>query len=468
MPALPRLHRRPVLLAALLVAALATLLAATGAAAAEPAYAPGVVVVGYAPSAAAPAAQQAVAASVGASLGGATDARTRVLHVEPGRVRATIAKLRRTPGVAYAAPDPIAHADAFPLPDDPGIKGFPGGLAALQWNFYGPWGVDALDAWANVEGRAPGGRGVRIAVLDTGIAYRNLGRFRRSPDFAGTRFVAPYDFVDNTPYPVDRNGHGTHVAGTIAEAINNGVGVTGLAWGATIMPVRVLDSRGYGDASTIAKGIRYAVRHNAKVINMSLEFSTSVSQSEIPDITAALRYASKHGVVVVGSSGNEGEARIAYPARTSNVISVGATTDDGCLADFSNDGVGLDLVAPGGGDDAALANDPNCKPGRHGADIYQMTFTGSVSRFGLPSGYDGTSMAAPHVSATAALVIVSGVLGAHPTPSQVECRLKLTAKALGIPGPNRVYGYGLVDAGAATSATVQTPTCLATAAPAKR
>lgn len=471
MPSRPRLPR-PSALAALLAASLAVLLAAAGASAVEPpAYAPGVVVVGYAPSASTAAAQQAVAASVGASVGGAPGAdgdRVRVLHVRPGTVGATIAKLRRTPGVAYAVPDPIAHADAVPLPDDPGIKGFPGGLAALQWNFYGPWGVDALDAWANVQARAPGARGIRIAVLDTGVAYRDLGRFRRSPDFAGTRFVAPYDFVDNTPYPVDRNGHGTHVAGTLAEATDNGLGVTGLAWGATIIPVRVLDSHGYGDATTIAKGIRYAVRHGARVVNMSLEFSTSVRASEIPDITAALRYANARGVVVVGSSGNEGEARIAYPARTGNVISVGATTDDGCLADFSNDGVGLDLVAPGGGDDAALANDPNCHPGRHGADVYQMTYTNSVSQFGLPSGFDGTSMAAPHVSATAALVIASGVLGARPTPSQVECRLKLTAKKLGIGGPNRVYGYGLVDAGAATSPAAQTPQCLTAAARARR
>lgn len=469
---MPSPHRRSRRLLTLL-AALAggsALFATTGAAAAAgpPAYVPGTVIVGYAPSAGGASAQQAVAASVGATVGGAPAPSTRILHVAPGRVRATIAELRRTPGVAFAAPDPIAHAaDTAPLPDDPGIRGFPGGLAALQWNFYGAWGVDALEAWFNVAGRAPGGRGVRIAVLDTGVAYRDLGRFRRSPDFAGTRFVAPWDFVDGTPFPVDRNGHGTHVAGTIAEATNNGVGVSGLAWGATIMPVRVLDAHGYGDATTIAKGIRYAVRHGAKVINMSLEFSTSVRGSEIPDITAALRYANKRGVVVVGSSGNEGEARIAYPARTSNVISVGATTDDGCLADFSNDGVGLDLVAPGGGDDADLVNDPNCHQGHRGADIYQMTYTDSVGRFGLPSGYDGTSMAAPHVSATAALVIASRVLGPAPTPAQVECRLKATAKRLGIPGPNRVYGYGLVDAGAATSASVQTPQCTSAAAPAR-
>lgn len=444
----------------LIAAAVALALGAPSTSAAEPpAYVPGEVVVGYAADAA--------AARTGAAPE-ADGSRVRVLHVPPGQVRATIARLRRTPGVAFAAPNPIARASQVPLPNDPGLRGYPGGLAGLQWNFYGPFGVNALEAWSNLAGTAPGGRGVRIAVLDTGVAYRDLGRFRRSPDFAGTRFAAPYDFVDRTRFPVDRNGHGTHVAGTIGEATNNALGVSGLAWGATIVPVRVLDARGYGDATTIAKGIRYAVRHGAKVINMSLEFSTSVRRAEIPDITAALRYADARGVVVVGSSGNEGEARIAYPARTSNVISVGATTDRGCLADFSNDGFGLDLVAPGGGDDADLANDPNCQPGHRGGDIYQMTYTDSVARFGLPSGYDGTSMAAPHVSAAAALVIASGVLGARPEPAQVECRLKGTATPLGIPGPNRVYGYGLVNAGAATSGAVQTPQCTGGAARSRR
>ncbi len=461
--------RLPARLPSLLLAAAALALGAGVATAAEPpAYVPGEVVVGYEETASDPARQETVAASVGAFVGGASAPRTRVLRVPAGRVRATVARLRRTPGVAFAAPNPIAHASLVPMPDDPGIRGYPGGLGAVQWNFFGTFGVNALEAWSNVAGRAPGGRGVRIAVLDTGVAYRTVGRFKKSPDFAGTTFVAPYDFVDDTRLPVDRNGHGTHVAGTIAESTNNDLAVTGLAWGATIMPVRVLDSRGYGDAATIAKGIRYAVRHGARVVNMSLEFPTSVRVHEIPDITAALRYANSRGVVVVGSSGNEGEARIAYPARTSNVISVGATTDTGCLADFSNDGYGLDLVAPGGGDDADLPRDPNCQPGHRGGDIYQMTYTNSVSRFGLPSGYDGTSMAAPHVSAAAALVIASRVLGPRPTPGQVECRLEATAKPLGLPAPNRVYGYGLVDAGAATSAARPAPQCLSGAARARR
>lgn len=430
-----------------------------------PAYVPGEVVVGY-ESGTGSGARAAAAKAVGARAGTAPSTRTRVLHVKPGKVRATVAKLRRMPGVAYAAPNPIARASQEPaMPDDVGIRGFPGGLAGVQWNFFGPNGVNALAAWGNVAAAgAPGGRGVRVAVLDTGVAYRNVGRFKRSPDFANTKFVAPYDFVDGRREVVDRNGHGTHVAGTIAESTNNRIGVTGLAWGVTVIPIRVLDSNGYGDAATIAKGIRYAARHNAKVINLSLEFSTSVRASEIPDILAAIRYANKRGAVVVGSTGNEGEARVAYPARAGIVISVGATTDNACLASYSNDGVGLDIVAPGGGNDAQLAQDPACVAGHRGRDIYQMTYTNSVRRFGLPSGYHGTSMAAPHVSATAALVIASKVLGARPTPAQVECRIKATARRLGIPGPNRIYGWGLVDAGAATSPTVASPSCMSRAA----
>ena len=258
--------------------------------------------------------------------------------------------------------------------------------------------------------RPSGGSGVEVAVLDTGVAYSNRGRFRRSPDLSSKRFVKGYDFVDDDPWPNDENGHGTHVASTIAETANNGVAVVGVAYGARIMPVRVLDRLGEGDTAAIAAGIRYAAKHGAQVINLSFEFGTVVTRAEIPDILSALRYAHNRGALVVGAAGNGAEEALAYPAKSADVLSVGATTEHLCLADYSNSGSGLDVVAPGGGPDADFADDPDCNPSAHpGRDIYQMTFTDSVKNFGLPSGYRGTSMAAPHVSAVAALVIASGV-----------------------------------------------------------
>ena len=117
------------------------------------------------------------------------------------------------------------------------------------------------------------------------------------------------------------------MAGIIAESTNNGIGLTGLAYGASIMPVRVLDASGEGDEATIARGIRYAVNHGAQVINLSLEFLPSqVSRHEIPEIVSAIDYAHRHGVTVVGAAGNDETHQIAYPARAPDVISVGATT----------------------------------------------------------------------------------------------------------------------------------------------
>jgi serine protease len=300
---------------------------------------------------------------------------------------------------------------------------------------------------------ARGGRGVTVAVLDTGVAYANRGRFRLSPDFNRFTFVKGYDFIAHNPYPNDRNGHGTFVAAVIAEATDNRYGLTGLAYGARIMPVRVLDAAGEGEASAIAEGVFFAVKHGAKVINLSLEFTPGVTAADIPELIEALRFAHRRGVLVVAAAGNEGHAAIAYPAKAPDVVSVGATTEHGCLAAYSNDGAGLTLVAPGGGPDANLPGDPNCHPeAPSGRDVYQVTFSGSsVRRFGIPAGYEGTSMATPHVAATAALIIASGVLGPHPTPAQITARLRATARPLGGGGDERLYGAGLVDAAAATA-----------------
>jgi serine protease len=378
--------------------------------------------------------------------------------------------LRAKPGVAYAYPDYVAHAAGAFYPDDPGVSHTRRGWERMQWNMLAGTGVDAPQAWFNLlADQRAGGKGVAVAVLDTGVAYRNWGRFGISPDFRGARFVAPYDFVEHNRYPLDRTGHGTFVAGVIGERTNNGVGLTGLAYGTSIMPVRVLNQKGEGAESTIADGIRYAVNHGARVINLSLEFLlTSVqSASQIPLIVQAVNFALRHRVVVVAAAGNDNASQIAFPARIPGVISVGATTRDGCEASYSNSGPGLDLVAPGGGDDAVIASDPACHPNRVLPPVYQMTLSdpplgrlpGNFDTFGYPGLYVGTSMAAPEVSAAAALVIASHVLGPEPTPAQVLRRLERTATPLpaGQTTPNLRYGYGLVDAGAATSRTTTRP-----------
>jgi serine protease len=438
----------------------ATALASAPASPPAPApYASNEVVVGYAPAgpngALIPRHAGAVADTSQQGEQASGSVHTRLLHLAPGvAVASALRRLRAQPGVAWAVPDYRASVAGELIPDDEGTSHQPEGWEELQWNFVGTFGVNAPEAWANVAADgAPGGKGVIVAVLDTGVAYANRGRFRRSPDFGRYTFVKGYDFVAKNPYPNDRNGHGTFVASTIAEATNNRYGLTGLAFAARIMPVRVLDSQGEGEASTIAEGVYFAVRHGAQVINLSLEFSPGVTASDIPELIQALNYAHRRGVLVVAAAGNEGHTALAYPARAPNVVSVGATTEHGCLADYSNDGAGLTLVAPGGGADANLPGDPNCFPEKPpGRDVYQVTFTGSsYSKFGMPSGYEGTSMATPHVAATAALIIASGVLGRHPTPAQITARLKATARKLGGGGDERLYGAGLVDAAAATA-----------------
>jgi serine protease len=421
-------------------------------------YVPGEVVVGYQPTSSATIAH-AAATTMGMRATEPVGTGAQVLHLPAGvSVSSAVAALRRTPGVAYAVPNYLAHIAGAPagrwIPNDPGRSGHPEGWESMQWNFLAGAGVNAPLAWAHLRADGhPGGRGVVVAIVDTGVAYRRWRGFRRSPDFDDTRFVAPYDFVSHNRFPLDREGHGTFVAGTVAESTDNGRGLTGIAYGATIMPVRVLDRNGNGDAATISRGIRYAVDHGAQVINLSLQFDPTVSGAQIPDVISALRYAYQHGVVVAAASGNQGDTEMAYPARASDVISVGATTEDRCLAAYSNTGRRLDLVGPGGGSDATGLTDPNCDPYRHLPGIFQMTFPdpSNPRRFGYPNQWFGTSMSTPHVAAVAALVIASGVIGRHPTPAQVLSRLESTAQPLGGSQPNPQYGYGLVNAGAATA-----------------
>jgi serine protease len=386
----------------------------------------------------------------------------QILELAPtASVPATAAKLGALPGIKYAVPDYIAHIAGSWYPNDTGRGHRAKGWEKLQWNFLAKDGINAPRAWANlIADHRPGAKGVVIAVVDTGIAYRNWRKFRRSPDFPSTKFVDPCDLIDGTirggrctdPYALDRESHGTFVAGMIAEATNNDFGLTGLAYEAMIMPVRVLDAQGNGAASTIAAGIRYAVQKGAQVINLSIEFSPGTTRAQIPDVVAAVDYAHKHGVVVVGAAGNDEHTSIDYPAAIPDVISVGATTRDRCLAVYSDVGRGLNLVAPGGGDDVASAPGSVCHPTRNLPDIYQMTFNNPADpgAFSLPNGWYGTSMAAPAVSGAAAMVIASGVLGQHPTPTAVLDRLEATARPLGAGRPNNNYGYGLLDVGAAT------------------
>ncbi|HWT22834.1 MAG TPA: S8 family serine peptidase [Solirubrobacteraceae bacterium] len=412
---------------------------------------PGEVIVRYHAGTSAHA-RTAVERAAGLERPRAFAARSRVLRVRAGdSVAAAVARLRDRRDVASAAPNYVARA-AY-VPNDPGSGIVPGGWQAVQWNFAPRTGVDAPGAWDHAaQAGRPGGAGVVVAVLDTGVAYRTSGRYVRSPDFSADQFRRGYDFVDEDPHPDDENGHGTHVASTIAERVDNGIGVTGLAYGARIMPVRVLNAHGEGDIPAIARGIRFAARHGADVINLSFEFGGALQAADIPEILSALRFAAGRGVLVVGAAGNAGSTALPYPARAREVLSVGAITERGCMARYSNHGAGLDLVAPGGGRDARVPGDANCRPELGaGRDIRQMTFIEGLRRFGLPAGYVGTSMAAPHVSATAALVIAAGVLGAAPAPAAIEAHLRATARDLGPRGRDRHYGAGALDAAAATA-----------------
>ncbi|HEU5252855.1 MAG TPA: S8 family serine peptidase [Solirubrobacterales bacterium] len=377
--------------------------------------------------------------------------------------------LRRNPKVVYAEPDYVAHASASPEPFDPNDPGVldaatesstgDGDWAFKQWNFLAPrstgdgslpispGGIDAVGAWRNlIDVGRPGASGIVVAVLDSGIAYRSFGtRFRRSPDFTRDQFVPGYDYVGRDRLPLDEGGHGTHVAGTIAERTDNGVALAGLAYNAKLMPLRVLGRNGEGYASNIAKAIRFAIAHKAQVINMSFNFECG---ERVPMVDEALRAAYRHGVVTVASAGNLSDDEcVSAPATGPRVIGVSATTEGACLGSYALAGEGIDLVAPGGGRPQSRCPSVAARP------IYQVTLRdGSTDEFAIPADYVGTSMAAAHVSGVAAMVLAARVVNPALTPPKrvdaVRKQLRHTARDLGYPRTQQ--GAGLIDAARAT------------------
>ncbi|MGK2878369.1 MAG: S8 family serine peptidase [Solirubrobacterales bacterium] len=389
--------------------------------------------------------------------------RSAVVKIGDGEsLRSAAKKLAAEPGVAYVKPNYLLRTSAFEdwTPDDPGRGSTPGGWQSTQWNFAGQYGVNVLPAWRKLRSlQRSGGRGAVVAIIDTGVAFENYRDYRRSPDLRGVKVKGAYDFIDRDRHPEDRNGHGTHVASTVFEQTDNSLAVTGIAYGATMMPIRALNARGLGDEMTVSRAIRYAADRHADVINLSVEFDVQLSASDLPGIISAMRYARKKGSLVVAASGNQEATRVAYPARSGYALSVGATTASGCLADYSDYGPGLDLVAPGGGGDtfdldttAGSTDAQNCRVTNAALPIYQMTFLRSPSSFSLPSIYQGTSMASPHVSGVAALVVASGVIGKNPTAVALQQHLQNSAVDFGAPGYDLHYGNGLVNAAAAVGA----------------
>jgi len=341
-----------------------------------------------------------------------------------GDVDAVLKRIRQHPSV-QSAERLRTYSSTSLTPNDPGWE--------KQWHLRAVGGPSAWDVTR--------GRGVVVAVIDTGVAHTAYDRWAVGEDLADTRFVAGYDFVNDRPEVIDDQGHGTHVAGTIAEATDNGVGASGLAFEATIMPLKVLSATGSGTSADIADAIRWAADHDADVINMSLG-GGGFSQAMFDAIT----YARDHGVVVVAAAGNSGFGEVEYPAAYDGVIAVSATDGLGAITDYSSFGEQLDIAAPGGDSDVDANGDG------HPDGVYQNTIDPKDPKATRYEFFNGTSMATPHVAATAALVMSLGVTD----PATVEDVLLGSATPeSGQDGWSRQYGWGQLNAEAAvTKATM--------------
>ncbi len=320
--------------------------------------------------------------------------------------------------------EPMVRYRALGVPDDPAYR--------AQWHLPA---IDAASAWDVTTGT-----GTVVAVIDSGVAYETWGPYVQAPDLAGTSFVPGWDFVDGDAHANDENGHGTHVTGSVAQTTNNRIGGAGVAPGASIMPLRVLDAAGSGTDFNVAQAIRFAADHGASVANLSLG-----GQGASTVLRDAISYATGKGVVVVAAAGNDGLGTVSYPAAEPAVIAVGAVRYDQTRPAYGSYGAALDLVAPGGDTSVDQNGDG------YGDGILQQTLNGGFGDFCL-CFMQGTSMAAPQVSAVAALVASRGVTDR----TDIEAVLVRTARDLGPSGWDEQYGSGLVQAGAAVRAPLPT------------
>ncbi len=310
-----------------------------------------------------------------------------------------LALLSGEPGIEAA--EPAVAMQAMGYPDDPRYD--------EQWNFEM---VGAPVGW-----RVGEGHGVKVAVIDTGVS--------QGPDLEGVDVLEGMSFVPGVETARDDQGHGTHVAGTIAQATNNGLGVAGLAQRATIIPYKVLDSRGSGRSDHIAAAVDEAVDAGADVINLSL----GGGHSDV--LHLAVERAAEAGVIVVAAAGNSGSEGVICPAHAVSVLGVGSVGPGAELAPYSTWGEGVDLVGPGG------------DTTQEGGGVLQETIApdGGVQF----AAWQGTSMASPHVAGAAAVLLGAGA----GSPERVRDLLLSTTRDLGEPGFDTRTGHGLLDLGAA-------------------
>jgi MYXO-CTERM domain-containing protein len=387
--------------------------------------------------------------------------RVYVLEVDPDTDIFRLAQAwAANPAVEYAGPDHLAVADA--LPDDPylGSSGAWGQPFADLWALHR---IGAPAAWASPGN--PTGDGVVVAVVDTGLDRNHpdiaANEWRNDPELAGTPGVDDdgngfvddvrgWDFAYGDADPMDGNGHGTHVSGTIAAAGDNALGVVGVAYQARIMALKGLDDSGYGAFTGLATAITYAARNGAEVINNSWGCTgTGCSDAGVRD---ALALARSLGVVVVFAAGNEGaDVRMTFPANVTDVLTVSATGVDDAPGSFTNWGYLVDVAAPGGGPDGT-------SPYEAHRNILSLraASTGDPSLV-VSTSYlrqAGTSMAAPHVAGVAALLL-SANSGLQ--VREVESIIRHSATdlvgdpAIDGPGHDLYYGWGLLDAAAAVA-----------------